>query len=141
MRRKLAMLIGPIPCLILLMGLTPTLEAPLVARASVPKPPMKVWYGKASWYGPTFQGRTTADGELYDMTAFTAAHMTLPFGAIVRLINTRNGKSAVVRINDRGPFVEDREIDVSYKAAEKLGLINRGVSKLRIELLEVPKRP
>jgi rare lipoprotein A len=135
------MLLGPIPCLILLMGLTPTLEAPLVARASAPKPPMKVWYGAASWYGPTFQGRTTASGELYDMTAFTAAHMSLPFGAIVRLINTRNGKSAVVRINDRGPFVDNREIDVSYQAAEKLGLISRGVSKLRIELLEVPKRP
>jgi rare lipoprotein A len=102
---------------------------------------MKVWYGKASWYGPTFQGRTTADGELYDMTALTAAHATLPFGSMVRLINTRNGKSAVVRINDRGPFVKDREIDVSYQAAEKLGLISRGVGKLRIELLEVPKRP
>jgi rare lipoprotein A len=123
------------------MGLTPTLEAPLVARASVAKAPMKVWYGEASWYGPTFQGRTTASGELYDMTAFTAAHMSLPFGAIVRLINTRNGKSAVVRINDRGPFVDGREIDVSYQAAQKLGLISRGVSKLRIELLEVPKRP
>ncbi len=135
------MLVGPIPCLLLLMGLAPTLEAPLVARASVLKPPMKVWYGQASWYGPTFQGRTTASGELYDLTSFTAAHMTLPFGAMVRLINTRNGKSAVVRINDRGPFVKDREIDVSYQAAEKLGLIARGVSKLRIELLEVPKRP
>jgi rare lipoprotein A len=135
------MFVGPIPCLILLMGLTPTLEAPLVARASVAKAPMKVWYGDASWYGPTFQGRTTASGELYDMTAFTAAHISLPFGAMVRLINTRNGKSAVVRINDRGPFVGGREIDVSYQAAEKLGLISRGVSKLRIELLEVPKRP
>jgi rare lipoprotein A len=102
---------------------------------------MKVWYGEASWYGPTFQGRTTANGELYDMTAFTAAHMTLPFGAMVRLINTRNGRSTVVRINDRGPFAMGREIDVSYQAAEKLGLISRGVSKLRIELLEVPKRP
>jgi len=102
---------------------------------------MQVWYGQASWYGPTFQGRTTASGELYDMTGFTAAHLTLPFGAMVRLTNTRNGKSTVVRINDRGPFVEGREIDVSYQAAEKLGLIDRGVAKLRIELLEVPKRP
>jgi rare lipoprotein A len=135
------MFVGPIPCLLLLMGLTPTLEAPLVARSSVSKPPVKVWYGQASWYGPTFQGRATANGELYDMTAFTAAHMTLPFGAMVRLINPRNGKSTVVRINDRGPFVEGREIDVSYQAAEKLGLISRGVSKLRLELLEVPKRP
>jgi rare lipoprotein A len=75
------------------------------------------------------------------MTALTAAHASLPFGSMVRLINTRNGKSTVVRINDRGPFVKDREIDVSYQAAEKLGLISRGVGKLRIELLEVPKRP
>ena len=127
--------------MLLLLVLAPTLGAPLVARPSVPKPPLKIWYGAASWYGPTFQGRTTANGELYDMTAFTAAHMTLPFGAMVRLINTRNGKSTVVRINDRGPFVEGREIDVSYQAAEKLGLVSRGVSKLRIELLEVPKRP
>jgi rare lipoprotein A (peptidoglycan hydrolase) len=141
MRRKLKVFLGPIPCLLLLLGLSPTLEAPLVARPKDPNPPMRVWYGEASWYGPTFQGRSTANGELYDMTAFTAAHMTLPFGAMVRLINTRNGKSAVVRINDRGPFVEGREIDVSYQAAEKLGLISRGVGKLRIELLEVPKRP
>ena len=113
----------------------------MVARPSAVKPPIKVWYGRASWYGPTFQGRTTASGELYDMTALTAAHADLPFGSIVRLVNIRNGKNAVVRINDRGPYVEGREIDVSYQAAEKLGLINRGVANLRIELLEVPKRP
>jgi rare lipoprotein A len=101
---------------------------------------MRVWYGQASWYGPTFEGHTTASGELYDMTAMTAAHPNLPFGSMVRLINPRNGRSAIVRINDRGPFVDGRELDVSYQVAEKLGLINRGVSKLRLELLEVPKR-
>lgn len=140
MRKKLIVLIGSFPCLLLTLALTPTLEAPLVARASQPIPVMRVWYGAASWYGPTFEGRTTASGELYDMTAMTAAHPTLPFGSMVRLINPRNGHSAIVRINDRGPFIDGRELDVSYQVAEKLGLINRGVSKLRLELLEVPKR-
>jgi rare lipoprotein A len=74
------------------------------------------------------------------MTASTAAHPDLPFGSMVRLINTRNGRSAVVRINDRGPFVDGRNIDVSYHAAEKLGILDRGVAKVRMELLEVPKR-
>jgi len=72
------------------------------------------------------------------MTASTAAHINLPFGSVVRLINTRTGKSAVVRINDRGPFVEGRELDVSYQVAERLGMINRGVAKLRMELLQLP---
>jgi rare lipoprotein A len=140
MRKKLIVLFGSFPCLLLTLALTPTLEAPLVARASQPIPVTKVWYGQASWYGPTFEGRTTASGELYDMTASTAAHPSLPFGSMVRLINPRNGRSAIVRINDRGPYIDGRELDVSYHVAEKLGLINRGVSKLRLELLEVPKR-
>jgi rare lipoprotein A len=109
-----------------------------VAKASQPIKPLKVWYGESSWYGPKFEGRTTASGESYDMTASTAAHATLPFGSIVRLINTRTGRSAVVRINDRGPYVGGRELDVSYQVAEKLGIIDRGVVRLRIELLQVP---
>lgn len=100
---------------------------------------MKVWFGTASWYGPTFQGRTTANGELYDMSALTAAHPSLPFGSLVRVINTHNGKSVVVRINDRGPYVGNRNMDLSYQAADKIGLIGRGVSRLRMELLEVPQ--
>lgn len=100
---------------------------------------MKVWFGTASWYGPTFQGRTTANGELYDMSALTAAHPSLPFGSLVRVINTRNSKSVVVRINDRGPYVGNRDMDLSYQAADKIGLIGRGVSRLRMELLEVPQ--
>ena len=140
MRKKLVVLIALLPCLLLTLALAPTLEAPLVARANQPVPVMKVWYGEASWYGPTFEGRTTASGELYDMTALTAAHPNLPFGSMVRLINPRTGRSAVVRINDRGPYMKGREMDVSYVVAEKLGMINRGVAKLRMELLEVPKR-
>jgi rare lipoprotein A len=140
MRKRLILLIGFIASIILLMGMTPSLQAPLVAKPSDPIKPLKVWYGDTSWYGPKFQGRTTANGELYDMTAPTAAHATLPFGSIVRVVNTRTGRSAVVRINDRGPFVDGRELDVSYQVAEKLGIIDRGVVRLRMELLQVPQR-
>ena len=138
MRRQLIVLTGLLPCLLLFMALTPSLEAPLVAKPTQTVRPLKVWFGDASWYGPTFEGRTTASGELYDMTASTAAHTNLPFGSMVRLINTRTGKSAVVRINDRGPFVKGRELDVSYQVAERLGIINRGVARLRMELLQLP---
>ena len=115
------------------------LEAPLVATPNTPIKPLKVWTGIASWYGPRFQGRTTANGEQFDMTALTAAHPTLPFGSLVRVTNPRSGKSQVVRINDRGPFVEGRELDVSYAVANKIGLVNGGLVRLRLELLEVPQ--
>jgi len=73
------------------------------------------------------------------MTAYTAAHPTLPFGSMVRLINPRSGRSAVVRINDRGPYVHGRDIDVSYQVAERLRLIDHGVVRLRMELIQLPK--
>ncbi|HLW98722.1 MAG TPA: septal ring lytic transglycosylase RlpA family protein [Candidatus Acidoferrales bacterium] len=139
MRNKLAVIKGSLVCILLAFALTPTLDAPLKARAISGVAPIKVWYGTASWYGPTFQGRTTASGELYDMTAYTAAHPTLPFGSMVRLINPRSGRSAVVRINDRGPYVHGRDIDVSYQVAERLRLIDHGVVRLRMELIQLPK--
>jgi rare lipoprotein A len=139
MLKRLRLLLVSTPCLFLAFTLAPSLQAPLVARPSQPIKPMKVWWGNASWYGPTFQGRTTASGELYDMSAYTAAHTSLPFGSVVRVVNTRNGRSTVVRINDRGPYVGGREMDLSYQAAEKIGLISRGVARLRMELLEVPQ--
>lgn len=74
------------------------------------------------------------------MFAYTAAHPTLPFGSLVRLVNPRTGRSQLVRINDRGPYVDDREIDVSYGVARRLGMIEKGLASLRIELLEVPPR-
>src|SRR5690606_26117103 len=77
--------------------------------------------GVASWYGPGFHGRKTANGEIYDQNEFTAAHRTLPFNTLVRVENLRNGRSVIVRINDRGPFVDDRIIDLSHKAARNLG--------------------
>jgi len=74
------------------------------------------------------------------MYAYTAAHPTLPFGSLVRLVNPRTGRSQLVRINDRGPFVDDREIDVSYGVARRLGITEKGLARVRIELLEVPPR-
>ena len=82
--------------------------------------------GKASWYGPGFQGRRTASGERFDMNALTAAHRTLPFGTLVRVRNSQNGREVVVRINDRGPWVGDRIIDLSKAAAAALGLLQGG---------------
>lgn len=93
--------------------------------------------GYASWYGPKFQGRRTANGEIYDMNKMTAAHNTLPFGTIVRVTNIRNGKSVVVRINDRGPFKKNRVIDLSYKAAKKLGMIRMGTAPVKITILKL----
>jgi rare lipoprotein A (peptidoglycan hydrolase) len=101
--------------------------------------PLHVWRGTASWYGPGFHGRLTASGEVFDMYANTAAHLTLPLGSLVRVVNPRTGQSRVVRITDRGPYIEGREIDVSYDVARSLGFEERGLARLQIELLEVPR--
>ncbi|HTY85620.1 MAG TPA: septal ring lytic transglycosylase RlpA family protein, partial [Silvibacterium sp.] len=103
--------------------------------------PLAVWECTTSWYGEDFDGLPTANGEIYDMYAATAAHPTLPLGSIVRVVNTRNHRSQIVRINDRGPYVEGRELDVSYAVARRLGFDQRGLAKVRLELLEVPSRP
>jgi Lytic transglycolase len=102
--------------------------------------PLAVWECTTSWYGGDFDGQPTATGETYDMYADTAAHPTLPLGSIVRVTNPRNHRSQIVRINDRGPYVTGRELDVSYAVAQKLGFDQRGTAKVRLELLEVPKR-
>ena len=100
--------------------------------------PLAVWECTSSWYGEDFDGQPTANGETYDMYAATAAHPTLPLGSIVRVVNTRNHRSQVVRINDRGPYIEGRELDVSYEVARRLGFDQHGLAKVRLELLEVP---
>ena len=124
-----------------LMFLIPVaMEAPLVARQSEPIKPLRVWVGNASWYGQVFHGRKTANGERFDCEALTAAHPTLPFGSLVRVVNPRNGHFELVRINDRGPYQEGREIDVSYRVARKIGLIQPGVSQVQLELLALPQR-
>jgi rare lipoprotein A len=91
--------------------------------------------GVASWYGPTFHGGNTSSGEPYDMYAMTAAHKTLPLPCYARVTNLRNGKSVVVRINDRGPFVANRLIDLSYTAAAKLDMIREGTTLVEVRAL------
>lgn len=88
-----------------------------------------------SWYGPGFHGKLTASGERYDMDALTCAHKTLPFGTRLKLTNVRNGRSAVVVVNDRGPFVRGRSIDVSRKAARRLGIIGEGTGRVWVHRL------
>jgi rare lipoprotein A len=96
----------------------------------------KVFTGKASYYGEKFHDRQTSSGEIYDMTKMTAAHRFLPFNSKVKVTNLINNKSVVVKINDRGPFVDDRIIDLSKEAAERLDMLNYGVIDVRLELLE-----
>ncbi len=90
--------------------------------------------GTASWYGQQFQGKQTASGEPFDMQDFTAAHPTLPLGTYVKVTNLHNGNSVIVRINDRGPVVDGRIIDLSYNAARALGFRERGIQRVRVDL-------
>ena len=91
--------------------------------------------GIASWYGDDFHGWTTASGELYDMHALTAAHRTLPLGTVVRIVNVVNGKHVIIRINDRGPYVHGRILDLSYAAAKGLGMVQDGISAIQLEVV------
>ena len=92
---------------------------------------------KASWYGPKFHGRVTANGEIYDQMAFTAAHKSLRFGTLLKLTNKKNGKSVIVRINDRGPYIPGRQLDVSKAVAMELGMIQKGVARLEVEEIKL----
>ena len=92
--------------------------------------------GVASWYGGIFQGRKTANGEIYDTYGFTCAHKALPFGTVLKVTNLKNNKSVVVRVNDRGPFVEGRVIDLTYAAAKKLEMISDGTANVHIETVD-----
>lgn len=94
-----------------------------------------VQLGKASWYGKKFHGRPTASGQIYDMYKKSAAHKTLPLGTYVRVINISNNKQITVRVNDRGPFVKGRIIDLSYAAAKEIGLVGPGTAKVKVVAL------
>jgi rare lipoprotein A len=94
----------------------------------------------ASWYGPRFASRKTANGELFDPSQLTAASMTLPLGTRAKVTNLENGRSTVVRINDRGPHVEGRDIDLSRRAAQKLGFKSKGTAHVEIRVLQTPSR-
>ena len=100
------------------------------------KKPAPYQMGTASWYGEYFQGKPTASGEPYNMHEFTAAHPTLPLGTYVKVTNLRNGRVVVVRINDRGPVVDGRIIDVSYNAARALGFKERGLQRVRLDIYQ-----
>lgn len=88
---------------------------------------------KASWYGPRFHGKLTANGEIYDQMAFTAAHKRMKFGTLLRITNPKNNKSVVVRINDRGPYIQGRHLDLSKAAAMEIDMVEKGVANLKVE--------
>jgi rare lipoprotein A len=97
--------------------------------------------GYASWYGHPYHGRRTSNGETYDMNTMTAAHRTLAFDTVVRVNNLDNGRQVVVRINDRGPFVKDRIIDLSFAAAKELGMVGPGTAKVSLDVLKTVSNP
>ena len=116
--------------------------SPPVPDAILPPPKLKpvpsvvrVLTGEASWYGPGFYGNRTASGEIYRPGTMTAAHRTLPFGTKVRVTNLWNGRTAVIRINDRGPFLDHRVIDLGHGAASHLGLTASGIAQVKLEVL------
>jgi rare lipoprotein A len=123
--------------------LTATLAGCATARGPVSMPPKKaqpgaVQKGEASWYGERHQGRRTANGELYDMNRLTAAHPALPLGTLVLVTNLQNGRSVEVRVNDRGPTVAGRIIDLSYAAARALGAVAAGTVPVSVLVLSRP---
>ncbi len=115
-------------------------EAKEAATVPADAKPLFEETGLASWYGPPFHNRQAANGEIYNMHAFTAAHRTLPLGTIVRVTNLKTGDSAIVRITDRGPFIRGRIIDLSLAAAKKVDVWRAGVASVRLEVLKTPAR-
>ena len=95
-----------------------------------------VHYWVCSYYGRKFHGRTTSNGEIFDMYKLTCAHKELPFNTSLKVTNEDNGRSVIVRVNDRGPFIEGRDLDLSYAAADDLGILNIGVKKLKVQILK-----
>jgi rare lipoprotein A len=129
----------------LLISRLPVLAGPPPVSSDNPaesvRPPTVQWQtGIASYYGTKYHGKPTASGELFDMNQQTAAHPTLPFGTMVRVTNLANRRSVVVRINDRGPFVAGRSIDVSLAAARILRMTEAGLARVRLEILPPPTR-
>jgi len=129
-----------------LVALSPRTEAsptPSVKRVAqiVPQTTQEVVseLGFASWYGEEFQGSPTASGEVFDMNGLTAAHRSLPLGTKLKVTNLRNNRSLVVRVNDRGPFIQSRFLDLSMAAAKKLGFFGAGVARVRAEVVSYPK--
>lgn len=116
----------------------PTTPAPQPPKPVPTQPGKLIEEGLASWYGVPYHGRRAANGEVYDMYKLTAAHRTLPFNTVVRVVNTKNGRKVEVRITDRGPFVEGRIIDLSLAAARDIDMVAAGVARVRLELVSAP---
>ena len=134
MRRVLPCIMATL-LMVATVGAAPATKGPRSSKSAPPKPERPYQIGRASWYGKPFHGRTTASGEPYDMFQFTAAHRYLPLGTWVKVTNLRNGKSLMVRINDRGPVPESRIIDLSYGAAAMLEFRHAGVEQVRLDLV------
>lgn len=123
-------------------ALAAVLALAVTACSRLPRPARSgVETGVASWYGQEFHGRPTSSREVYDMNDMTAAHRSLPFGTYLMVTNLDNDRSAVVRVNDRGPFVRGRVIDLSYAAARVLGIVGPGTARVRLETLRGFKAP
>jgi len=125
-----------------LIALSPKSEARFSGSLSLPRlsivPSNEHETGVASWYGEEFQGDTTASGEVYDLNGLTAAHHTLPFGTTIRVTNLRNHKNILLRVNDRGPRLGKRLLDVSWSAAKHLGFVHTGTTRDRVEVVSRP---
>lgn len=125
--------------ILLAFGCATTITGPAAPETSESSPGtakvVETFEGTASWYGPEFHGKKTASGEIFDMTDLTAAHKELPMGTTCIVTNLKNNRSVTVRINDRGPFVKDRVIDLSYAAAKVVGMIDTGTAPVKVEVL------
>jgi rare lipoprotein A len=125
-----------------LVALSPKSEARLSGSLSLPRmsvaPIEEHAVGLASWYGQELQGNMTASGEAYDLNGLTAAHHTLPIGTTIRVTNLRNHKSLLLRVNDRGPSLGKRLLDVSWAAAQRLGFVHSGTTRVRVEVVSRP---
>jgi rare lipoprotein A len=126
-----------------LIALSPKSEARSSASVEPPRlcgiPKEDHQIGVASWYGHELQGNTTSSGEAYDLNGLTAAHPTLPFGTTIRVTNLKNSKNILLRVNDRGPHMGRRLIDVSWAAAKRLGFVHSGTTRVRVEVVTYPK--
>ncbi len=129
-----------IVCTLLIIGAATCGSAPRFERDATSGPALSTSTGVASWYGPGFDGKQTVSGERFNQNHLTAAHKTLPFGTVVRVMNLQNGRSVEVRINDRGPFIRGRVIDLSKAAAQEIGLIQQGIGRVELRVLSMPGR-
>ncbi|GGH03224.1 septal ring lytic transglycosylase RlpA family protein [Silvibacterium dinghuense] len=114
-------------------------SAPASPSATIPEHPIYSEVGMASWYGPPYNKRRGANGEIFDQDAITAAHRTLPMGSLIRVTNVSTGQTATMRVTDRGPFVPNRVLDLSVGAAKTIGVWRPGLAQVRIDVLEAPK--